>query len=464
MSRLLADWTFNLSHSDLPDTVVEKMKAVILLHLVGTMMGYQHPHAREVADAVRGVVPGRDGATIFGDGGHATREGATIANCAIVHLGHLMDSFRMLTHPGRVLIPVAFVNAEIEDKTFNDMLTALAAGYEVTCRLAEDFVPAVSARGFRPAPVFATMGAAVVSGKLLGLSGESLTTAIAVAANCASGLNEAGRTGGDDTLVHDLNAARQGNFAGMMAQMGQVTGSETMLEGDAGFFKAFTGTSDGRVSHSFGDVRQVDMESITVGLGTEYRLMQVIFKIYETAGFNQPVIELLRELLATHAITADKIANITISVNYLETRYPSPESPRYADSSLAEAGSTHYFAAYVAVHGDYPVVGAGGAQHRPPHDPKVMEFASTHVRLVGVHGQQMFSPSISLTLTNGQTISGTYPCERMEWDYAELVRRLESCIPGLPGGRERFDRLVEMVANADGRTSVRDLIDATRVG
>jgi 2-methylcitrate dehydratase PrpD len=108
-----------------------------------------------------------DGATILVDGGRASRIGATFANAELMHSSRLFDSYRMLTHPGPVLIPAAIVNAELEKKSGKEMITALAAGYEFTFRLCDDFIPSTAARGFRPSPLYCTLGAALVTGKFL---------------------------------------------------------------------------------------------------------------------------------------------------------------------------------------------------------------------------------------------------------------------------------------------------------
>jgi hypothetical protein len=447
--------------------VVDKVKALILFHLVGGVFGVKSDRAREIVEMVKAEESRPDGATILGDGARVTRHGATLANCEILHVSGLIDSFRMITHPGPVLIAVALVNAELGNKTVRDMITALAAGYEFACRLADDFVPSIAAHGFRPAPIFSTMGAALVAGKLMDLDEDGLVAAIAVAANSASGLNEAGRTGGGEIALHEPNAARQGVFAALIAKTSPIKGSERVIEGDAGFYNAYAGSRNGVLSYVFSGPRHINLASITDELGLRYKLLGVMFRLYSTAGFNQPVIELMTELRQQHEISPDDIEEVVVFVNYLETLYPSPEFPR-ATPSLEDIGNsvgqntpTQYFASYVAVNGTFPVIGGVTAQQAGDYQQLVLDFMVNRVRLVPVHDQPMFSPKISVKLKNGMTHQGNYPYARMEWDFGQLIKRLDDCTPGLPGGRHRLRTLIETMQKAETLASVGPLIRAT---
>ena len=202
ISRTFARWGASLSFEELPPAVVEKVKALVLFNLVAGLFGAEDPHARELVALAKKEEPRPDGATILCDGSRVSRGAAALVNCELTHVAGLWDSFRMITHPGPVLVATALANAELEARSGEELITVLVAGYEFECRLADDFVPSTSAQGFRPAPIFSTMGAAMVAGKLLGLDEDRLVTTIAVAASSASGLNEPGasvRTNGSST-------------------------------------------------------------------------------------------------------------------------------------------------------------------------------------------------------------------------------------------------------------------------
>ncbi len=466
ISRQFARWAANLTYDDLPPAVVDKVKALILHALTSAVLGARTAHAKEAVHLTKIEEGKLDGATILTDGGKATRIGATFANSELMHSSSLFDSYRMLTHPGPVLVPAAIVNAELGNKDGKEIITALAAGYEFLFRLCDDVIPSTAARGFRPSPLYCTMGAALVTGKLMDLDEDGLVATIALAANFASGLNEGPRAGGNETAIHEPQAARNGVFAGVMARTGTIKGAELSIEGDAGFYNAFTGSSTGKLTYAFTGPMQIDLSSVTADLGTRYNLLTAMFRMYPTAGYNQPVIDLMAELKQRHKLDPDDIAEVAVAMNWIETLYPSPAFPRFPDWNQPRVGGTHYFAAHAAVNGGYPVVGGrthGPTGDRPEEDQRVLDFMKNHVTLVQEKDRAMFSPGIVVTMRDGTTYSGEYPYARMEWNYDQLVERLHDCLPGYPLGTSGFDALVETVRAADSLPTVARVIEATLV-
>jgi hypothetical protein len=216
----------------------------------------------------------------------------------------------------------------------------------------------------------------------------------------------------------------------------------------------------------------VELASVIEGLGSTYKLLGVMFRMYNTSGYNQPVIDLMTELVARHNLDATAIEEVVISMNYLETLYPSPEFPRFADPSAPRVGSTQFFAAYVALHHSFPVVGAatagpaghaatgGGFPNELATDRAVLEFMASKVRLVGVHDQPMFSPHISVQMSSGLAYSGTYPYARMAWGWQELAFNLQRCIPRMPGGAATLEQVLGAVRDLEQCDSVAPLFAA----
>ncbi len=464
ISRRFARWAANLKYEDLPAEVVDKVKALMLHALTSAVLGAPMAHAKEMIQLTKEEEGKLDGATILVDGGKASRIGATFANSELMHTSRLVDSYRMLTHPGPVLVPAAIVNAELEKKNGKDIITALAAGYEFMFRLCDDFIPSTAARGFRPSPLYCTMGAAMVTGKLMGLSEDNMVAAIALAANFASGLNEGPHTGGNEILIHEPHAARNGVFAGVMARTGGIKGSEKSIEGKAGFYNAFTGNSMGKLTYAFKGAMQVDLASVTAGLGKQYKLLTAMFRMYSAAGYNQPVIDLMAEMTKRHQLNPDDIAEVKVAMNWIETLYPSPEFPRFPNWNQPRVGGTHYFAAHAVVNGGYPVIGGktfGPTGDKLEEDEKVLNFMNEKVRLVQEKDRAMFSPGILVKMKDGKTYAGEYPYERMEWNFDQLVARLQDCMPGYSLGKSGFDALVETIRRADLLKSVDPIFQVT---
>ena len=467
ISRQFARWAAGLRYDDLSPDVVGKVSALLLHALTGAVLGSATSGGRDAVNLTKAEEAKSDGATILTDGSRATRAGAAFAGSELIHSSLLFDSYRMLTHPGPVLVPAAIVNAELENRSGKDLIVALAAGYELLCRLCDDFIPSTAARGFRPSPLYCTLGAAMVTGKLMGLDEDGLVGAIALAANFASGLNEGPRAGGNEMSIHEPQAARNGVFAGVIARTGHIKGAEQSLEGRAGFYNAFTGNSRGRLKYAFKGPLRASFASVTEGLGSDYKLLTAMFRMHPTAGYNQPVIDLMAGMRRQYELSPDDIAQVAVSMNWIETLYPSPAFPRFRDWNTPRVGSTHYFTAHAAVNGGYPVVGGvtfGPTEGNLEQDEPVLDFMRKKVTLVQDRERAMFSPAIRVTMKDGSVHDGEYPYESMEWNLPQLVDRLHDCLPHYPSGEAGFERLVETVRAVDLLPTVEPIIQATMPG
>src|SRR5436309_1709267 len=232
----LGEFVARLRVEELPAAVVDKAKACVNHAVTVGMAGAASPRALAAQRAVleherlgaRRVGAGQ-GATLWVDGTRVTRAGAAFANGVAVAVNNQCDSYRMLTHPGVLIVPAGLATAEGEGKTGRELLTALVAGYEVQCRCARDFIPSTPAHGFRASPVYGILGCAATTARLLGLDARGITNAIALAASFAGSLIEGQRTGARDADFAEAQAARSGMWAASLAAQG-FQGAPTALE------------------------------------------------------------------------------------------------------------------------------------------------------------------------------------------------------------------------------------------
>ena len=131
--------------------MVDKIKATMLHALTSAVIGARTHNGQDAVALTKAEEGKADGATIITDGGKATRIGASFAGSELMHSSLLFDSYRMLTHPGPVLVPAAIVNAELEGQSGKEIITALAAGYEFLFRLCDDSFRARPLAAFGPA-------------------------------------------------------------------------------------------------------------------------------------------------------------------------------------------------------------------------------------------------------------------------------------------------------------------------
>ena len=469
----LGEFVAGLRFEDLPPAVVDKAKAVVNHALTVAMAGFDNARTAAARRAVlehesldaRRIGAGR-GASLWVDGTRVTRVGAAFANGVAVAVNNQCDSYHMLTHPGVLIVPAGLATAEGEGRTGRELLTALVAGYEVQCRCARDFIPSTPAHGFRASPVYGILGCAATTAKLLGLDAAPTVSAIALAASFAGSLIEGQRTGARDADFAEAQAARSGMWAATLAAQG-FQGAATALEGEGGFYHAFTGSHRGDLTYSFTGPLRADLGEIVADLGRRWEVLDVKFKIYPTPGFNQPVVWLAHEMSARHDLKAEAIERITLEMNYLETLYPSPRFPRAPAPDGSGFGRTAYMLAYTVVTGDYPVLERNVEDPRDAGASIQTDVAARvaalqqRVEILGVVGRECFAPRMTVLMRDGRRVSGEYHGRELMWDFARDASELRRFLPGLPVAPARYDRLVEAIAKLDAAASVDDVVGLT---
>jgi 2-methylcitrate dehydratase PrpD len=469
----LGEFVAALAFEDLPAAVVDKARAVVNHALTVGMAGFEHPRSAAARRAVLGQErlgarrPGAgQGATLWVDGARVTRAGAAFASGVAVAVNNQCDSYHMLTHPGVLIVPAGLATAEGEGRSGRDLLTALAAGYEVQCRCARDFIPSTPAHGFRASPVYGILGCAATTAKLLGLDAAATAHAIALAASFAGSLIEGQRTGARDADFAEAQAARSGMWAAALAAEG-FQGSPTALEGRGGFYNAFTGSHRGDLSYSFTGAVTADLDEVVADLGRRWEFLDVKFKIYPTPGFNQPVVWLASEMTARHALAPDEIERITLEMNHLETLYPTPRFPRPPAPDGSGFGRTAYMLAYTVVTGDYPVLEKNVEDPRDAGAAADGDLAARvaalqrRVDVVGVVGRGCFAPRMTVTFRDGHRVAGEYHGRELMWDFRRDARELRRFVPGLPIAPARYDALVDAIGRLDTAATVDEVLGLT---
>ena len=469
LARTYARFVSGLEYAQLPSEAVDKLKASLLHATFVSLIGAQTGHGKAAIELVKEEEASPSGATVLADGARATRSGAAFANSKLMHATNQTDSYRMLIHPGPCIIPAALATAEIMGASGQQLLTAIAAGYEVEARIAGDFIPATQARGFRCSPVYGTLGAAVTTAKLLGLNEDQTVTALALACTFAGGTTEGPRVSGREMLYHEPNATRSGIMAALLARE-NLRGSETCLEGDAGFYNAFVGNNRGELSYTFsvnppsdpdgewGGPGTTDLAATVEALGDRWELLHVTPKIYPTAGYNCPVIELTSRMRAAHDIAPGDVASIVVEMNWLETTYPSPAFPN-TDRRMPGVGSTHYFTAYTWTHGSYPPL----RQRLDPgidsadFDRRVMELQE-RVEVVGQRRRGSFAPRITVRTRSGEEFSDEFNGDELKWDFATETARLSELFPQMDWPTPKLEGLVKAVSGIDSAADVSRLV------
>lgn len=450
LSRQFARWVVGLRFEDLPAAVVDRAKGLTLQNIASALLGSQMPAgqqaARFVAEEEAGV-PG--GATVLVTGTRVTKGGAAFANAEMMLAGGKWDTFRMLTHPGTAIIPSALVAAEGEGCSGRDFITGIVAGYEVMERMAADWIPTVMARGFHAGPVFGIFGAAIAAARILRFNEDQVHGVISLCTNLA-GSNLESRA------LREGAAVRNAMLAVALAKQGPVGGGEAVLEGPAGFYRAYAGNNHGELTYSFTGDTRTSLDKLTVGLGTSWLFLETLYRIYSTAGYNIAHVDVTARLCEEHDIRYQDVDRVEAEVNWLETQYPSPAFPtQREDIGEARRGSTRFYSAYGVVKRGFPLL-AG-----TPDPPEVLELM-TRVTIIPSHQRALFAPRITIFMKNGRSHMKQATGREFIWDFDEEVRRIRGIVPGLPIPAAQFEQMIAACRNLDREPRAAALVGLTR--
>jgi len=460
LSRQLARWVVGLSYDDLPPAVVDRAKGVTLHSLASVLLGSRTQPGKQAIDLMTADESGvKQGATIMVDGTTVTKGGAAFTNAEMAMSGGKLDSFRMLTHPGTSILPGAFVAAETAGASGKEFLTGVAVGYEVMERLASDFIPTVMSRGFHAGPVFGVFGPAMAAAKILNLTEDQVNSTIALCVHLAAGNLEGPRSGG--VALREGAAVRNAMLAVALAQMGQK-GGETTLEGEAGFYHAYTGNNQGRLTYSFVGDTQTSLDVITKGLGQDWMFLETLYRIYSTAGYNIAHVDVSAQLCTEHDIKYEDVERVEAVVNWIETQYPSPAFPSRREDGEAQVGGTKYYTAYGVCQRGFPVLrnqymGESDGVGDPPEVLNLMH----RVTIIPSRDMTLFGPRITVFTKDGKSYTKQSTGREFMWDFEEEARRIRDVISGLPIPRSQFEEIIATCRDLDGQERADRLIKLT---
>ena len=165
---------------------------------------------------------------------------AAFMNSVYGHGAELDDGNKKAAgHAGVHLIPAVFALAEKHGSSNDDVLVALATGYEAYIRISSAAQPGLVARGFHSTGVAGTIACAAACARLYHLDAQGIEDAIALATTMTGGLLSYGDSRPAIKPLNPGKAAENGVFAAMLAHAG-VKGPTESLEGQNGWFHAVT--------------------------------------------------------------------------------------------------------------------------------------------------------------------------------------------------------------------------------
>ncbi len=454
VTAYLSEWAANFRLEDAPGEVVGRMKALVLDLLRVVAVGAKLPWSRDARNyALR--LGGKPASTVLWYGDRMDPVRAAFVNGSFAHACDLDDTHvGSMHHSGASVLPAALAVAEKENASGRALLEAAICGYETSLRIGLAVQPQLFHKGFLATATVGPLGAALAAGKVMGFKGDDLAGALGAACTYAGGLAQFYKSGSVIKRVNAGKAAECGVISALLVEDG-IWGPRDILEGKAaGFFRAFSDAPR--------------PEKITDDLGRGYRLMEVSTKVHAGAGRLQATNDAGLALAAGHRLAPAQIIDVEVGIPKVIQGMLTQNDPgdlhsarRSVPLSLAMAlarGRARGPAAGITPT-DYddlianPAVRALAMRVRCVVDPEIEAKTNT----------EEVPSRVTLKLADGRVLQEKVdhprgsPHRPMSWDeIAGLFR--DTVAADLP--KRSIDRVIEVVANLDGKSKARDITAA----
>jgi 2-methylcitrate dehydratase PrpD len=298
----LADYISKALDQELPPAVVAKTKMHTLDTIAAAVSGSRLKAGVAAARYVDGL-GGKPQATVIGTSILTSSVNAALANGMASHGDETDDShLKARFHPGCGIVPAALATAELANRTGNDLLRAVALGYDIGAR-------SIYAMGFGKLyterhsthSLSTTFGATAAAAAMLRLDPTQVRHAISFAAQQGSGVPywERDREHVEKAFDFGGMGARNGVSAATMVGSG-MTGVDDPLSGEKNLFTAL------------GD-KPMPQEFVAE-LGKRYEVMDTSIKKWCVGSPLQSVLDCVTELLKDPEVHAGRIKHIVVDM------------------------------------------------------------------------------------------------------------------------------------------------------
>lgn len=382
------------SFDRLPPATVRATKRA-LLDAVGVMLG-----ASGISEDVEPFIEAaRRGATspqaaVLGRGFRTSAELAALANGAMAHALDFEDTFdRAPGHPNAALIPAALAVAEARGGVSGrELITAVALGCDLSCRIALSLRAPMEAGGWYPPPILGSIGAAAAAARLLGLSPRQVADTLSLILCQVSCPGEIKHD--EATVIRAVREAFPASAAVRSAQLAQlgVRGFERPLEGEAGFFRLYV---DG----------EYDPGDVLDGLGEHYWIEELSFKPWPSCRGTHPYIEAAENMLRRHGVAASRITRIVVGGGEVQRMLFFPFERKRAPATAIDAKFSIPFTVALALAERGVTLDSFDDASR--NDPEVLRLAglAEYRELPGWGRERAASGLLELHLSGGQVLS-----------------------------------------------------------
>ncbi|MEX2424877.1 MAG: MmgE/PrpD family protein [Acidimicrobiia bacterium] len=317
----IAEWAASTHPADLPDDVTHQVRRSLIDYLAATIVGA----AAEPAAIVRGYLADHDTSrtsTVIATDVRLSPPGTALVNGTAAHAYELDDGYTPGGgHPGCTVISAALAAAESVPTDPDQLVRAIALGYEVACRLGGATHPAQWRRGFHNTPLFGTFGAATAVATILDLDSTGYANAFGLAGSHAGGLLSYHDQGSDVKRYHAGKAARDGVVCAELADRG-LTAPTNVLEGAHGYLNAFAGG-------------EFDRDHLVGELGTTWRMTRTYHKPHACCRHVHAAVDAALRIRDRESLDPATIESITVETFSIAASYGNKDIRTALDAQMS---------------------------------------------------------------------------------------------------------------------------------
>lgn len=321
----LARFVTALDAARLDPAVVEAVKTNIMDTLSCALAGSSAPAVPEVTGLVQEWA-GAPQADMWVFGGRYPAHHAAWANSGMSHARDYDDTHdTAVLHAGVSAVPAAIAAAQLRGGVSGaELIAAVAAGIEVTCRLGMAVKLDLIESGFIYSSLLGYFGATAAAGRALGLTESEMLNAYGIVYSSVAGNHQVTR---DASLMKRLQpglAAQAAVVAVQLAKRG-IRGAQHVFEGADGFFRVYFRN-------------HVDPDEVRRGLGTRFELLNLSYKPYPCCRDVHTAVDAVLQLRGTSPRPASNIESIRVGVSAPGYQMVCvPEEVRRAPRTIVEA-------------------------------------------------------------------------------------------------------------------------------
>ncbi|QXZ11440.1 MmgE/PrpD family protein [Comamonas sp. Y33R10-2] len=456
----LADYCLSTQYADLPDQVVEATKNQILDTLGVAIAGVNEGGVKELRELAL-EMGGKPEALLWGSRQRIPAHEAVKVNATMSHALDYDDMYdKSFMHPGVVTVPAALAVADMLGRQVSgkEIITAVALGVDISCRLADSSQPGVNGFkvGWHNTTLYGYFASAFVAGKLMGLTRDQMVSAAGIAFHQAAGNAQAHVDGALTKRMGPGFASYTGVYSARLAQKG-VNGAHRVLEGVRGFYHQY---------HQNHYSRALLLD----GLGKVFAGSQLTFKPWPSCRGSHGAVDAALGLFREHKISAADVASITIyngpdDFQLLGTPLEKKQKP----ASTVEAQFSNPWVVAVALL-DQQV----GLRHFTPEALRRSDVLAVTQKIKTEIDTSLVKPEggpsgtrVEVRLNNGKVYSKTVdfargaPRNPMSRD--EFLQKFMDCT--LAGGMKKADaeRLMQQVLSLESAADARALMTGAAV-